>query len=50
MLTLEHELSDVEDEIVELQGSYKDLIDVENCLLHGDSHLGVVRCLYLTQL
>ena len=30
---------------MEPEGSYKDLVDVENNLLYSDSHLGVVRCL-----
>ena len=45
MLALEHESIDFEEEIVEPEGSYEDLIGVENSLLYGDSHLGIVRCL-----
>ena len=30
---------------MELEGSYEDLLDVENILLQGNSHLVVVRCL-----
>jgi len=44
-LTLEYEPIDFEKEIVEPEGSYENLIDVENGLLYGDYHLGVVRCL-----
>lgn len=44
-LALEHEPIDCEDEIVEPEGNYEDLVDVENSLLQGDSHLRVVRCL-----
>jgi len=45
MLVLEHETINFEEEIVETEGSYEDLIDVENNILYGDSYLGVVRCL-----
>ena len=30
---------------MEAAESYEDLVEVENSLLKGDSHLGVVRCL-----
>jgi len=30
---------------VEPEGSYEDLVDVENSLLYSDSHLVIVRCL-----
>lgn len=41
----EHEPIDCEDEIVEFKGRYEDLVDVENSLLQGDSHIGAVMCL-----
>ena len=44
-LALGHEPVDCEEEIVAPEGSYEDFIDVENSVLQGDSHLGVVRCL-----
>jgi len=47
MLALEHEPINFEQEIVEPKGSYENLVDVENNLLYGDSHLTVVRCLLL---
>ena len=30
---------------MEPEESYEDFVDVENSLLYGDSHLGVIRCL-----
>jgi len=45
MLALEHEPINFEEEIVEPEGSYEYLVDVENNLLYGDSYLRVVRCL-----
>ena len=44
-LALEHEPIDCKEETVEPEGSYEELVDVENSLLQGDSHLRVVRCL-----
>lgn len=35
---------ELEDEIVEPEGSVDDLVDVENSV-QGNAHLGVVRCL-----
>jgi len=41
-LALEHEPIDFHDEIVEPELNYEDLVDIENNLLHEDSHLGVM--------
>jgi len=46
-LALKHESfeqPELEEEVVDLEGDFEDLVDVENSLLH-DAHLGVVRCL-----
>jgi len=46
-LALEHESPEpleLEEEVVNLEGGFEDLVDVENSLLQG-AHLGVVRCL-----
>jgi len=43
-LALEHaspESLELEEEVVDLEGGFEDLVDVENSLLH-DAHLGVV--------
>jgi len=45
MLASKHEPIDFEDKIVKPEGSYEDLINVENNLLCGDSRLGIVRYL-----
>jgi len=34
----------LEEEVIDQEGGFEDLIDVENCLLH-DAHLGVLKCL-----
>jgi len=44
-LALEHKPIECEDEIVEAEGSYEDLVEVKNNLLLGDSYLSVVRSL-----
>lgn len=49
-LALAHKLVACENEIVEAEGSYEDLVEVENILLLGDSHLGVVSFLLLKPL
>ena len=46
-LAIEHELfepPELEEEVVDPEGDFEDLVDVENSVLH-DAHLGVVRCL-----
>ena len=46
-LALDHESfgpPELEEEVVNPEGDFEDLIDIENSLLH-DAHLGVVRCL-----
>jgi len=52
-LALEHEPINFEEEIVEPEGSYKDLVDVENNFLYGELVtliLGLFDASYLTQL
>ena len=44
-LALEHKPMECEDEIVEPEGSYEDLVEVKNSILLGDSHLSVGRSL-----
>ena len=41
-LTLEHKPISFEKEIVEPEGSYENLVDVENNLLYSDSNLRIV--------